>query len=600
MSHLALYRAWRPQSFADVVGQDMIIQTLKNALAEGRLTHAYLFNGPRGTGKTTAAKLLAKAVNCQNGPAPEPCNACEMCRRIADGSLVDVIELDAASNNGVDEIRDIREKVKYAPTEARYKVYIIDEVHMLTIGAFNALLKTLEEPPPHVIFILATTEPHKLPVTIISRCQRYDFRRIAPGVIVDRLKTICRAESIDAEEQALWQVARLADGGMRDALSLLDQVIAASGRTITLQDVVAVTGSLPLERFAKMAEAALAGDIGAALELTEQMLGEGKNAEKCLEDFITFYRDVLLLKLLPGREERGDEADALRRRVADAYETRQLFRAIELLSRASGDLKYAAQPGIVFEVSLLKLCTSLGEDGRSGEGAAGGAARTVHRADTAAVASPGHDPSSLAALERRIAALEARLAASGATATAPTASNSPPPGPVRRPADGSGDASGKAAPRPKLNLEPFLREDGAEALREITSRWAELLNRVKERKISVHAWLRDGEPKAVSGDEVLVAFKNVIHRETTEKPDNRQLIEQAMLETYRRPLALRTVMLSQWEEAKAAAGETSAARAAAEPLLLEQDDPSAEPAEPPWVREAIDLFGEDMVVIKED
>lgn len=599
MSHLALYRAWRPQSFADVVGQDMIIQTLKNALAEGRLTHAYLFNGPRGTGKTTAAKLLAKAVNCLNGPAPEPCNECEMCRRIADGSLVDVIELDAASNNGVDEIRDIREKVKYAPTEARYKVYIIDEVHMLTIGAFNALLKTLEEPPPHVIFILATTEPHKLPVTIISRCQRYDFRRIAPGVIVDRLKTICRAENIEAEEQALWQVARLADGGMRDALSLLDQVIAASGRTITLHDVVAVTGSLPLERFAKMAEAALAGDIGTALELTEHMLGEGKNAEKCLEDFITFYRDVLLLKLLPGREERGDEADALRRRVADAYETRQLFRAIELLSRASGDLKYAAQPGIVFEVSLLKLCTSLGEDGRSGDDSANGATRTTLRAEPAAAA-PGHDPAALAALERRIAALEARFAATGAALTAPAAASAPPPGAARRPAFGAVDASGKAAARPKLNLEPFLREEGAEALREITSRWAELLNRVKERKISVHAWLRDGEPKAVSGDEVLVAFKNVIHRETTEKPGNRQLIEQAMAETYRRPLVLRTVMLSQWEEAKAAAGETSAARAAAEPLRLEQDDPSAEPAEPPWVREAIDLFGEDMVVIKED
>lgn len=598
MSHLALYRAWRPQTFADVVGQDMIIQTLKNALAEGRLTHAYLFSGPRGTGKTTAAKLLAKAVNCLNGPAPEPCNACEICRRITDGSLVDVIELDAASNNGVDEIRDIRDKVKYAPTEARYKVYIIDEVHMLTIGAFNALLKTLEEPPPHVIFILATTEPHKLPVTIISRCQRYDFRRIAPEAIVNRLKTICEAEGIAAEDQALWHVARLADGGMRDALSLLDQVIAFNGKAISRDDVAAVTGSLPLERFARMAEAALAGDVGQALELTEQMLAEGKNAEKCLADFIAFYRDVLLLKLAPGRPASGDDPDNVRGRIAEAYDKDRLFRAIELLVRASGDMKYAAQPGIVFEVALLKLCTGLdAEEGakRERENPAGDPARAPARADSGFPA-PGGDPSALAALERRIAALEARLAAGGP----PQGPADPPPAPPARRSGAPAGARPGAGLRAKINLEPFLREGKEDALREITSRWAAMLAIVKERKISVHAWLRDGEPVAVSGDEVLVAFKNVIHRETTEKPDNRKLIEQAMAETYRRPLVLRTVMLSQWEEAKAGHGASSAARAAAEPLELAQEIEAPEEGEPPWVREAIDLFGADMVVIKED
>ena len=594
MGHLALYRAWRPQTFADVVGQDMIVRTLKNALAEGRFTHAYLFSGPRGTGKTTAAKLFAKAVNCLKGPAPEPCNECDMCRRIADGSHVDVIELDAASNNGVDEIRDIREKVKYAPTEARYKVYIIDEVHMLTIGAFNALLKTLEEPPPHVIFILATTEPHKLPVTIISRCQRYDFRRIAPGVIVDRLKTICRAEGIEAEERALWHLARLADGGMRDALSLLDQTVAFNGRTVTLHDVVALTGSLPLDEFAKLAEAALAGDVGRTLELTGQMIDAGKNAEKCLEDFIAFYRDVLLLKLLPDRAEPGDEADAVRRRIAEAYGRHQLFRAIELLLRASGDMKYAAQPGIVFEVALLRLCTSLsgeadGAAGRTGEAAPAAAAPNAVR--------PAVDPAALAALERRLAALEARLGASGAFAPADPHASRPAPSPARRAASG---AAPPGAPRPKVNLEPFVNA-GEEALRDITSRWAELLAKVKERKISVHAWLRDGEPVAASGDEVLVAFKNVIHRETTEKPDNRRLIEQAMAETYRRPLVLRTVMQSEWQEAKAAAGKAApAAAAAAAPPDLALENPDPDGGEPSWVRDAIDLFGPDMVVIKED
>jgi DNA polymerase-3 subunit gamma/tau len=606
MGHLALYRAWRPQAFADVVGQDMIVQTLKNALAEGRFTHAYLFSGPRGTGKTTAAKLFAKAVNCLKGPAPEPCNECAMCRRIADGSHVDVIELDAASNNGVDEIRDIREKVKYAPTEARYKVYIIDEVHMLTIGAFNALLKTLEEPPPHVIFILATTEPHKLPVTIVSRCQRYDFRRIAPGVIVDRLKTICRAEGIEAEERALWHLARLADGGMRDALSLLDQTVAFNGRSVTLHNVVAITGSLPLDEFAKMAEAALAGDVGTALDLTGKMLDAGKNAEKCLEDFIAFYRDALLVKLLPERAEPGggaDGVDGIRRRIAEAYSRDQLFRAIELLLRASGDMKYAAQPGVVFEVALLKLCTGLsGSGGADGTAAAGAGAAPA--AGTSADGSPcaalpgtpgagAPDAAALAALERRLAALEAKLAA-GAAAPGESAAARPGPAPSRRP---SAAASGVFKPKP--NLEPFLN-GGEDELRDITTRWAELLAKVKERKISVHAWLRDGEPVAATGNEVLVAFKNVIHRETTEKPDNRRLIEQAMAETYRRPLVLRTVMLGEWQEAKAAAGQAHADAAGARPPDLALEAPEPDGGEPPWVRDAIDLFGADMVVIKED
>lgn len=590
MSHLALYRAWRPQRFEDVVGQDMIVRTLKNALAEARLSHAYLFNGPRGTGKTTAAKLLAKAVNCQHGPAPEPCNECEMCRRITEGSLIDVIELDAASNNGVDEIRDIRDKVKYAPTEARYKVYIIDEVHMLTIGAFNALLKTLEEPPPHVIFILATTEPHKLPVTIISRCQRYDFRRITPDVIVGRLDAICRAEGIEAEEKALWQVARLADGGMRDALSLLDQVIAFNGRTVTYDQVVALTGSLSLEQFAGMAEAALAGDVGAALEFAERMLDEGKNPEKCLEDFIAFYRDALLVKLLPARDNRQEEPDGNVKRIAETYSKEKLFRAIELLSRATGEMKYAAHPGIVFEVALLQLSTGLGEAEQPT-----GAAQTAAAATGSA---PGAvNGAALAELERRIAALEARMAAGG---SAPQGLAAPPSAsPARRPAISG--SSPQSPLRSKIDLAPFASEGRGSEFIDISSRWAELLGKVKDRKISVHAWLRDGEPVAVHGNAVLVAFKNAIHRETTEKPENKNLIEQTMEETYRRPLALRTVMAGQWQEALAAAESRPKEGApGAEPLELSADDESPDDPEKPWIREAIDLFGADMVVIKED
>lgn len=245
MEHIALYRAWRPQSFQDMVGQQHIIQTLQNAIREQRVSHAYLFSGPRGTGKTSAAKVLAKAVNCERGPGPEPCNECPSCLRITSGNIMDVQEIDAASNRGVEEIRDLRDKVKYAPTEVRRKVYIIDEVHMLTTEAFNALLKTLEEPPQHVMFILATTEPHKLPATIISRCQRFDFRRVSLEEQTGRLTEICQKEGITADADALQYIARLSDGGMRDALSILDQISSFTDGNVTYQQVLGMTGASP-------------------------------------------------------------------------------------------------------------------------------------------------------------------------------------------------------------------------------------------------------------------------------------------------------------------------------------------------------------------
>ncbi|REK54589.1 MAG: DNA polymerase III subunit gamma/tau [Thermobacillus sp.] len=601
MSHIALYRAWRPQTFQDMVGQHHVIQTLQNAIRENRIAHAYLFNGPRGTGKTSAAKIMAKAVNCEHGPTPDPCNACAACEGIAAGTVLDVIEIDAASNRGIDEIRDIRDKVRYAPTEVRYKVYIIDEVHMLTSEAFNALLKTLEEPPGHVIFILATTEPHKLPATIVSRCQRFDFRPVPLEEQVGRLRRICEEEGIEAEDDALAYIARLSEGGMRDAIGLLEQTAAFTDGRITLDGAVDVTGGIPAERFEELAEAVRGRDAAAVMRVTEALTAAGKSADKCMEDLIVFFRDLLLLKLAPDRTAATERiVDVERfRNAGEGFTAERLFRMIDILNRYQNEMRFAAQPQTMFEVALLKICTLPDDDASDGASGGSGSAETAR----APVARESADAAELHQLRRRVEMLEQRieqlLRSGGGDQPRPAV----PSGDGRQGASGGRPAGSFGAQRNaapaigRVKLEPYIAARDSEETRKVKARWPEVLQRVKDVRISVHAWLIDGEPVSATGGQVLIAFKNTMHRQTTEKPANREIIEGVMGEVFGAPMRFQTVLLKEWQAAAEGEGE----RPQPEALELQPEEEQGEQAgRPPWVEEAVKLFGEEFVVVVDD
>lgn len=360
MSYTALYRKFRPDCFEDVKGQDHIVTTLKNQIKADRIGHAYLFCGTRGTGKTTIAKIFAKAVNCEHPADGSPCGECPSCKAIAAGASMNVIEIDAASNNGVDNIREIVDEVSYSPAEGKYKVYIIDEVHMLSIGAFNALLKTLEEPPSYVIFILATTEVHKIPITILSRCQRYDFRRITIDTITLRLQELMEAEQIQVEDKALRYVAKAADGSMRDALSLLDQCIAFHfGQELTYDKVLNVLGAVDTEVFSRLLRHVLERDVTGCIALLEEIVMQGRELTQFVTDFTWYLRNLLLIKSSDDIEDVIDvSSDNLIRLKEEAQmiEPDSIMRYIRIFSELSGQIKYAAQKRILIEIALIKLC----------------------------------------------------------------------------------------------------------------------------------------------------------------------------------------------------------------------------------------------------
>lgn len=476
----ALYRVWRPQRFDEIVGQQMITQTLKNAIMTHQTSHAYLFTGPRGTGKTSAAKIFAKAINCHHLVDGEPCNECESCQAITKGQMNDVIEIDAASNNGVEEIRDIRDKAKYAPTQADYKVYIIDEVHMLSTGAFNALLKTLEEPPANVIFILATTEPHKIPLTIISRTQRFDFRRITAKDSYDRMVYILQQKKVDYDEKALRVIAQAAEGGMRDALSILDQVISFGDNTVTLDDALMVTGSVTKKLLADYVEEVTSHDTKPALETMRQILQEGKDANRFIEDLISYTRDVLLYQQAPEMVDSVTmgEDDQRFADFAKQIDAEVLYQMIKTLNDVQQQMRFTTHPDVYLEVLTVKLSQFE-------------APTTVAAAPSAAT---NPDDPTIQKLAAKVDNLQSELSAlktngSPAAATKPVRTR-PSNGPVVK----------------KVNVSqiyPILGAATKDDLLKVRDVWADLMNILS---VTQRALMHVAKPVAASGEGVVVAF----------------------------------------------------------------------------------------------
>ncbi|MCX7709440.1 MAG: DNA polymerase III subunit gamma/tau [Clostridia bacterium] len=361
MSYIALYRKWRPLVFEDVVEQEHVVKTLKNSVVTGRIAHAYLFCGTRGTGKTTMAKIFSRAINCLQPKDGDPCNECDVCKGILSQNILDVVEIDAASNNSVDNVREIRDEVIYAPSQAKHKVYIIDEVHMLSTGAFNALLKTLEEPPSHVVFILATTEPHKLPATILSRCQRYDFRRISVESIMARLDNIAQAGGVSIQKEALRLIAKLSDGALRDAISILDQCMGLGTAEVSYNDVLSVVGIVNDVFIAQVVDALNSKEIHKILQLIEELVMNGKDATQFVSDLVYYYRNLLICKITdkPGEiiEASAEVIDTMKRQVSSLSQD-EIMHVIKELSLLESSLKWTTHPRILLEVSLLKICKS--------------------------------------------------------------------------------------------------------------------------------------------------------------------------------------------------------------------------------------------------
>ena len=616
MAYVALYRRWRPQNFDTLVGQQPVKQALTNALTSGRIAHAYLFAGPRGTGKTSTARILAKALNCDHGPTPNPCGECDNCRRIAEGSSMDVFEIDAASNRGIDEIKALRDQLAFTPVDCRYKVYIIDEVHMLTTEAFNALLKTLEEPPSHVIFILATTDPHKIPATIHSRCQRFDFRRVTVEEIVQHLAMVAQGSGLEADEDALRLIAIQSEGGMRDALSLLDQcgVMAKKITAVTVREVLGIVGR---EALRALVEAIGHQDVPLALSQLAALLEQGKDVRQIVTELIEYLRALLLFKAVPQYNEvyLTDTASNLES-LAALYTSDRIMASEERLHAALVELRGTMRPRITAELCLLDLCRREGSalasltarveslERQLASGAA--AAQAVPQAKAVpphllytgpeeqfqepdeGIPSPDElaqlsiTPVALATAPAAPASVTPKSAVSSPATAAPTTVTAKPA--VSSPATAA-PVSSASTPASAAPIEEFGGDYAAGE-----DFWQQTLELVRsEKKMSMYSCAKGGRVYSFANDMLVVAFKSAFQSQRMTKSDFREYFEGVLLRVARRPIRLQCEAESELKKRAGGAAKPKAAtaQAASEPVA----QPLAPNELPENLQRAMHAFG---------
>ena len=554
MSYLPFARKWRPQDFDEVVGQEHITTTLKNAISLNRVHHAYLFTGPRGIGKTSTARIFSKALNCEKGPASKPCNKCTSCREIVNGSSLDVIEIDGASNNGVDEIRNLRETVKFSPTRGRYKIYIIDEVHMLTVPAFNALLKTLEEPPQHVKFIFATTEPHKLPATILSRCQRFDFRRISIKEIIAKLREVAKEERLDVEEGVFLYIAKASDGSMRDAESVLDQVASFSKGKVQLKDVVESLGMIEDEVLFRCADLIIDKDTKDAIHLIAEILNSGKDAKQFLSGVLEHFRNIMIVKCGVFSEELIDlprEAIGRVKKQAQSLSQGDIFYIINVISNGLRMIKQLLPERVVLELCMIRLTSR----------------------------------DSIVSIEEILSKLPQ------AAETVKTSAISISPKPISNPTHIQQQSFAKKIQQGvKDIIEPMRQEKlvsqsnvrpSVDMMR-VKDAWPILVKAMAVKRMSISSYLAEGAPEDIKGNTILVGFPKELnfHREVLEEKQNKDSIEAALSQILDTPVRLQFIITDRNLEGVKEVKESA-------PVLTKDELKKKEPI----INSALNIFG---------